>query len=209
MTRDLDNLLDTLAADGAPAGTGHAARFYAPLAGILLLSGLALSLILDGAFKSTALYGMGPIAVKWGFSLALLLLTAAALFVLGRPGRPSGLSMVILAIPFVPMIALLAYEISIIDFVVEGATWRSCLAAMTIISPIGFAAAIVAVRSLAPVKLREAGLAAGLFGGAVAMTAYSPFCPELGMGYLAMFYMLPILAMAAIGWLAGPRLLRW
>lgn len=206
---DTDTILDQLASDGAGTDANQLVRFYGPLLGVLALSGLALAAILDGAFESIALYGAGPMAMKWGFSIALLLLAGTALYVLGRPGRPSKAVMVSLAIPFVPVIALLGFEISVIGFSAEGATWRSCLAAMTIISPIAFAAAIVATRSLAPVSLRRAGLSAGLFGGAVAMTAYSPFCPELGMGYMAVFYILPIIAMASIGWLAGPRLLRW
>jgi len=41
------------------------------------------------------------------------------------------------------------------------------------------------------------------------MTAYAPFCPGEGALYFVTFYLLPILAMAGIGWLAGPRLLRW
>lgn len=204
-----DNILDQLASEGAGTSANQLARFYGPLLSVLLLAGMVLSVLLGGAFESITLYGVGPMAMKWGFSVALLLLAGAALYVLGRPGRPNRVAMLALAIPFVPVLALLAFEISVIGFAAEGATWRSCLAAMTIISPIAFSAAIIATRSLAPVELRRAGLAAGLFGGAVAMTAYSPFCPELGMGYMAVFYVLPIIVMAAIGWLTGPRLLRW
>ena len=50
---------------------------------------------------------------------------------------------------------------------------------------------------------------AGLFGGALSMTAYAPFCPELGMTFMTLYYCLPILVMAGIGWMFGPRLLRW
>ena len=46
-------------------------------------------------------------------------------------------------------------------------------------------------------------------GGAVAMAVYSPYCPERGALFMAVFYCLPILAMAGLGWLLGPRLLRW
>lgn len=67
----------------------------------------------------------------------------------------------------------------------------------------------MATRWLAPTELRKAGAVAGIFGGSVAMSAYAPFCPELGMLFMTAFYILPILVMAGIGWLTGPKLLRW
>ncbi|VVT14051.1 NrsF family protein [Erythrobacter sp. EC-HK427] len=206
---DLEALIDRLADSGAQRDPRHAVRFFALLLGAVVLGGAATALVLEDAFASVTLYGVGPIAVKWGFSFTLLLLAGAALFVLGQPGKPGKAAMIALAVPFVPVVALLAFEVSMRGFVADGATWRSCLAAMTIISPPAFGLAVLAMRSLAPVNLRQAGLVAGLFGGAVAMTAYAPFCPELGMGYMTAFYVAPILAMAAIGWLTGPRLLRW
>lgn len=204
-----DSILDQLASEGAGTDSGHLARFFGPLIAALALACVALGVVLDGAFASVATDGVGPISMKWGFSLALLLLAGTTLYVLGRPGRPSRIALIATAIPFVPVVALLAFEVSMMGFRAEGATWRSCLAAMVLISPLAFGGAIMAMRSLAPVNLRRAGLVAGLFGGAVAMTAYSPFCPEKGMGYMAVFYILPILTMAGVGWLTGPRLLRW
>ena len=83
------------------------------------------------------------------------------------------------------------------------------LLAMILIGAIGMTAAIYSLRLMAPVRQRRAGAAAGLFGGALAGCAYSPFCPELGAAYMLAFYGAPIAALAAIGWATGPRLLRW
>ena len=206
---DIDDLLDRLSADGAAPTTGHLMRFLWPLLVAVFVCAVAVSLVLDGAFASVAERGLGPMAVKWGFSLALLVLSGAALWVLGKPGRRSRWAMELLALPFVPVAALLVFELEIAGPLVYGATWARCLAAMAIMSPLAFAGAVLATRALAPTDLRRAGLAAGLFGGAVAMTAYAPFCPELGMLYMVVFYCLPIAAMAAIGYAFGPRLLRW
>lgn len=210
---DLNILIDRLADDFAfsPAFSpaGAARRFAVPLMAVMALCGLGVVLVLDGAFASVAINGVGPIMAKWGFSVAVLLLSIGALFVLGEPGRPTGWAFGALALPFVPVVALLGLELAMIGPVIEAPTWRLCLTAMLVMSPMGFAGAVLAVRALAPTDLHRAGLAAGLFGAAVAMTAYAPFCPGLGMRFMALFYCLPMLAMAGIGWLAGPKLLHW
>ncbi|WP_165853495.1 DUF1109 domain-containing protein [Aurantiacibacter aquimixticola] len=205
----MDNILDQLASEGAAPARGVSWRFAAPMFGVIAACGLGVGLALDGAFASVETDGMGPLTVKWGFSLTLLLLAAAALFVLGKPGRPTTMALLGVAAPFVPIAALFLYETVAFGPQVAGDTWAQCLAAMLLMSPIAFIGAVLGMRAFAPTNLRRAGLVAGLFGGAVAMTAYAPFCPERGMGYMALFYILPILAMAGLGWLLGPRLLRW
>ena len=206
---DTQSLLDQLAQeDVKPAGSFNT-QFVAVLLAVIALCALGVSLAFDGAFSFVERDGIGPMTVKWGFSIALLLLCAGALWVLGRPGRPSRLAMAALAFPFVPVALFQGLELSMVTPTVFGETWRQCLAAMLTMSPIAFFGAICATRLLAPVNLRQAGMAAGLFGGAVAMTAYAPFCPERSMAYMTVFYVLPILAMGTVGWLAGPKLLRW
>ncbi len=204
-----EKILDQLASEGGTRDTGYAWRFALPLVIVLAAACAAVALIIDGAFAGVAIAGLGPILVKWGFSLTLVLLAPVALWTLGRPGRKSGWILPALILPFALIFGVLVLDLSINAWPFPGETWPHCLAAMTILSPLAFAGATFAMRVLAPVKLRRAGLVAGLFGGAVAMTAYAPFCPERGMLYLAVFYCLPILAMAGIGWLMGPKLLRW
>ncbi|MFB0611242.1 DUF1109 domain-containing protein [Aurantiacibacter poecillastricola] len=206
---DTELLLDRLSAEGPEPSASPFWRFAAPLLGVFALCTLGIAATLDGAFDPVERYGVMPLTAKWGFAFALVFLSASALWVLGRPARPSASVTIGMAIPFIFVAAFLALEFLQTGPVVRGATWRTCLLAMAVMSPIGFAGAIFAARWLAPTNLRRTGLSAGLFGGGVAMIAYSPYCPELGMGYMTVFYCLPILAMAALGWLLGPRLLRW
>ncbi|WAT18153.1 DUF1109 domain-containing protein [Aurantiacibacter sp. MUD11] len=204
-----ETLIDRLSENGATEN-GHPVRqFVAPLLAVIVLCALGVALVLEGAFAPVAEFGIMPLTVKWGFSIALVVMSATTLWLLGQPGRKTRSAMVTLAIPFVLVGLLLVLDLLVARSTFPGATWRTCLAAMAIMSPLGFAGAVVATRWLAPTNLRRAGLAAGIFGGSVAMTAYSPYCPELGMLYMAVFYCLPILAMAGLGWLLGPRLLRW
>ncbi|WP_052768986.1 DUF1109 domain-containing protein [Aurantiacibacter marinus] len=205
-----DSILDELASQGALPAAGHSLRFITPLLVALVVCAGATIAVLDDAFPGIATTGAGPILTKWGFSLALVLMAPIALWALGRPGRRTNLSVAILSVPFVLVLGLLAMDLSINSQTsFPGETWQRCLTAMALLSPLAFGGAIIAMRALAPTNLRRAGLVAGLFGGGVAMTAYAPFCPERGMLYMAVFYCLPILIMAGIGWLAGPKLLRW
>lgn len=206
-----DDLIAQLASDDAQVASrsGMAWRFAGLLALALGAAVLAIALVLDGAFPNVATVGIGPLFVKWAFSLSLVMLAPMALWVLGQPGlRAKWLSRA-LAVPFVLVLALFVLDAALAPQSFPGATWRSCLSAMTLISPLAFAIAILAMRALAPTETRRAGAVAGLFGGGVAMTAYTPYCPEMGMLYMVVFYVLPILSMAVVGWLAGPRLLRW
>ncbi|MEL1250476.1 DUF1109 domain-containing protein [Aurantiacibacter gilvus] len=204
-----DDLLDRLSAHGAATAGKPRLVFGGWLLGAALLCAAGVSLLLTEAFYSVELYGLGPMVAKWGFSLSLILFCVLALRMLGKPGRNSGVLLALLALPFVPVAALLALELSTAGPMMDGPTWPRCLLAMAIMSPIGFAGAVLAVRSMAPTRLHSAGLVAGLFGGALAMTAYAPFCPELGMTFMTLYYCLPIVLMAGIGWMFGPRLLRW
>lgn len=206
---DTDSLIDQLASRGAAPPANALARFAAPMLAAVAVCALGVMLALDGAFAATQQNGVNGIVIKWGFSLALLALSAFALWAMGKPGRRTGGAMAALAVPFVLVAALLVLDLLVAEPHFPGETWRQCLIAMGTMSPIAFVGAILATRWLAPTNLRRAGLAAGLFGGAVAMTAYAPYCTEHGMLYMAVFYCLPILAMAGFGWLLGPRLLRW
>ena len=98
---DLEALIDRLADSGAQRDPRHAVRFFALLLGAVVLGGAATALVLEDAFASVTLYGVGPIAVKWGFSFTLLLLAGAALFVLGQPGKPGKAAMIALAVPMI------------------------------------------------------------------------------------------------------------
>lgn len=209
MMTETDDLLDRLAAAGA-APSGRPALVFAgwlTLAVLVCTAGAAL--VLPQAFASVALHGIGPMAAKWGFSFALMAFCIMALNMLGKPERRGRLPFAMVAVPFAPVAALLALELATVGPVADGASWPRCLTAMAIMSPVGFAGAVFAMRSMAPTRLRPAGMVAGLFGGALAMSAYAPFCLERGMTFLTLYYCLPILLMAGMGWMFGPRLLRW
>lgn len=209
----IDNLIDQLASDGAvpPRGSlgGSTGRFAGVLLGALILCLVILMAMYGRPFAALPYVGFTPYLAKWAYSVVLVILAAYALYGLGRPGTPTTKKMAVLALPFIAVALLAMIELVSGKSLVVGETWGRCLICMALLSPLAFAFAVVAVRQLAPVNLRAGGLAAGLFGGGIAASAYAPYCAEQGTLYMLTFYCAPTLVMAGIGWLCGPRLLRW
>jgi hypothetical protein len=71
------------------------------------------------------------------------------------------------------------------------------------------AALFIALRSLAPTRLRAAGAAAGALAGGVAAAAYALHCNEMALPFLAIWYVLGMAVPAVLGALLAPRWLRW
>lgn len=204
-----DDLIARLAGEGAAPRGGIAREWalYPALAGLAALAILALIL----GPPLTALPGIGaaPYVIKTGFPFAVLVLAGLALNAAAHPARPWRWRAAWLALPFLAAGALAAMEIAATDPVFPGATWTRCLAAIALLTPLGFVAAMAVLRRLAPTALRAAGALAGIFAGALAATAYSLWCPEVTATFLFAWYAMPILAAGIVGALLGPRLLRW
>lgn len=71
------------------------------------------------------------------------------------------------------------------------------------------AATLWALRRLAPTRPTLAGFATGLFSGGTGAWVYAFHCGENGMMFLALWYTLGILIVAALGAVLGRLLLRW
>jgi hypothetical protein len=90
-----------------------------------------------------------------------------------------------------------------------GSTWRYCPTLIAILSLPLFVAALHVMRGLAPTRLRLAGAAAGFAAGAAAAVLYCLHCPEMSAVFIGFWYLLGMLAPAALGALIGPRVLAW
>jgi hypothetical protein len=88
-------------------------------------------------------------------------------------------------------------------------SWMGCSPKVALLALPAFAAATLALRALAPTRLRQAGALAGGAAGACGALAYALSCPEASPTYVALWYTAGIAGCAAAGALAGPRLLRW
>lgn len=210
-----DELIDLLARGPLDVRRGLFARRlgFATVAGLVLVSGA--SIVWQGlrpdfapAWAEPAMWG------KTGFFAAMLAAGLWASARLARPGRSLGLAGWAIAAPVVLVwfwaaIELVGASPGERTALVLGRTWMYCPVRVAALSIPAFGLAVWALRGLAPTRLRLAGAAAGLFGGAVGALAYSLHCPEMAGAFIGTWYVLGMLAPTLLGVLLGPRLLRW
>lgn len=208
-------LIDALARGPVSADGG------APRRRLLLAAGgggglaLAASLWLLGLRPDLASAAATPMFwLKLAFPALLAVLALFATSQLGRPGAPAATA------PMAIAALLLLLEVAAVGVVaatpiadraalVAGRTAWSCVASILMLSLPVLVALVVALRGLAPTRLRTAGFAAGLAAGAIAASAYALHCDEASLPFLAVWYMVGIALPGALGALSGPRLLRW
>jgi hypothetical protein len=150
------------------------------------------------------------------FALAASVAAGAARLALrlARPGTRTRSTAWIVAAPLAAIwllagLALLAAEPAGRAALVLGDTWRSCPPSIAALSVPLLFAALWAARQFAPTQFALTGAAAGLFAGAAAAFVYAFHCPELAAPFLAVWYVVGMAIPAALGALAGPRVLRW
>lgn len=133
---------------------------------------------------------------------------------LARPGVAAGGGWLLIALPvaavWVSALYVLAATASDARLaMVLGKTWRVCPLNITMLSVPAFIAVFWALKGLAPTRLALTGAAGGLLAGSTATLAYCLHCPEMGIPFWAVWYLLGMLVPTVIGAILGPRLLRW
>jgi hypothetical protein len=93
--------------------------------------------------------------------------------------------------------------------VVLGHSALPCVAAIAALSVPLLVALFVALRELAPTRLRAAGAAAGALAGGIAAAVYAIHCDEMTLPFVASWYVLGMAIPAALGALIAPRWIRW
>jgi hypothetical protein len=203
-----DELIERLAS-GPAHGPAPRLRFVLPLIGGALLAVALLAAALGAPLQALALTGPAPFAMKLGFALSLALASGAALFASARPGARLRGRLAVIAVLFLAVIVLAGMEIFAGRPAWPGATWARCFASIALLSPLTFAGAMLALRRLAPTRLRLSGALAGLLAASVAASAYTLWCPETGAVFLLSWYAAPIALAGIAGAIIGPRMLRW
>jgi len=214
-----DALIAQLAAQAAPVRPAAIAGRFAlalavavPLTAVLMVAGLGVDLRPD----LPAVLSGSPDLPKHLFALAMLVAGWLACTRLARPGASLG---GLLGAVGLPVAVMLAFGIAALAaagaparaslLFVEG--WAGCATGIALLSLPTFAGAILAMRGLAPtrLRLRLAGAAAGLLAGAAGASVFALHCREFAPPFVAAWYLLGIAVPVAAGALAGPRLLRW
>lgn len=215
MTMDTDDLIRTLAADNdtQERSVGH-----------LLLAGLVLAVPVSTLLFLTNL-GVRPdvmtamrnplFDLKFMVTIALAAGAIAISLHLSRPEASLGRWAWLLAIPvgllgigmmgemmMMPNRAPMATRL-------VGSNSKVCLTAIPLLSLPLLAAALIALRRGAPSRPAVAGAFAGLLSGGLAATLYAAHCTDDSPMFVATWYSIAIAFVAAIGALAGSRVLRF
>jgi hypothetical protein len=212
---ETDRLISLLAAGVTPVDSHVSARRFS---WALLIGALGATLLL------VVFYGLRPdldemlvtplFWAKVSFPVAVAAGSLAITARVSRPGIAVRTAWAGLAIPvaIVWLGGLAVWSLAPADARLElllGHTWRSCPFNISLLAIPGFIAALWAVRGLAPTRLPLAGAAAGAMAGATATIAYCLHCPEMGVPFWAVWYVIGMALPAAAGALVGPQCLRW
>ncbi|MGH8515090.1 MAG: NrsF family protein [Gammaproteobacteria bacterium] len=209
-----DDLISALAADSEvhPIAPGRALA-------LALIPGVAIALVLHFAVFGLrpnlwSLLGEPELLFKLCLTALLVALAGALLLRIARPGarvRPAALMLAI--VPALLALANLAelFAVPTVEWGerLVGANAIFCLKSIPFLAAAPLVAALLALRQGAPENPALAGAAAGLFAGAVGAACYATHCPDDSPLFVAAWYSLAIGFTAAIGAVAGSRLLRW
>ena len=153
--------------------------------------------------------------IKFGVPLTVALAAGLSLRRLTSPGVPAGRGWWLGAGAILALWAMAALQWAGLSEAARadalwGSTWRDCPFNIAVVSLPLLVVVLATVRGLAaPTRPALAGAAAGLLSGALGTVAYALHCPESGLAFLAVWYVLGLSIVSAVGAALGPRLFRW
>jgi len=207
------DLIVALSAGAGPAPRAVAARRLLPAAALGVALAAAAALVVIGPAPAEMLAS----AALWTkLSYASLLAIAAGWLTarLARPASPTQapwrlLVAVVAVMALLGAASLFATPRAERVAYVLGHSALTCPWSVLALSVPALVASLWALRGLAPTRPRLAGMAAGLFAGAIGAFGYALACPEVSIAFVATWYSLGIALSGALGALLGPRALRW
>lgn len=152
--------------------------------------------------------------LKFIDALALALPSVLLVFRLARPdAKPGALALWLLA-PLVLLAAAAAIELMVVpreDWLARlvGQNMRYCTAMIVVMGAPVLAALIVALKAGAPQRPGWTGALAGAAAAGISALLYASHCPDDSPLFVATWYPLAALVLAALGSLAGRRFLAW
>lgn len=210
-----DELITLLASAATPVRPNGARRRFQTA---LLLGGAAALFLMQvgyGVRNDLAQALAVPMFwVKFAFPLGILIPALVLTFRVAHPGARLGRVWMLLPLPWL-VVATMAVLVMANQPqaawlpLVLGQTWVSCVFNIALIAAPVLAAALWAVKGLAPTQPVLAGACAGLASGAAGALVYALHCTEMQAPFLAIWYLLGMLMPAGVGALLGQKLLRW
>jgi hypothetical protein len=210
-----DHLIELLAATQRPRPR---VASWAPVS-LSLAAGMASSILLMALTLGVrpdlgASLGDPAVWLKLCFSVLVLLAGGIAAWRLSLPGKGwSGARLVLFLGSGALAICAFAElaRLPVTEWVpcIAGQDWLTCLVAIPLLSLPTLLAGAAAMRRLAPTRLGDAGMLLGLASGGAAALAFTLYCQDDAVPFVAVWYGLALGLSALLGRVLGPRLLRW
>ena len=211
---ETNQLIRTLAADNA-----HRARPVALVLALALLAAAPVSIALFFAELGVRPDFMTAMRnpffdLKFAVTLALAIAAIAVSLHLSRPEASLRGFVWLLLIPAGLLVAGISGEMMVPQRLpmmtrLVGSNSRPCLTAIPLMSLPLLAAALIGLRQGAPTRPAVAGAIAGLLSAGLAATLYASHCTDDSPLFVATWYTIATALVAAIGALAGSRVLRF
>jgi hypothetical protein len=209
-----DDLINAIAADAETPRAPIARIVWLGLGAGVVVTGLLYYSILPMRPDITSAMSEWHFLLKWAFSLTLL---ATALSLMLRLARPQGAAgpdwLLLLGAPLV-----LALGVATEMFAIPSSTWFQtmvgtnpwgCILFVPILSALPLVVMLLVLRQGATTRPALAGAVAGLAAAGIAATFYATHCQNDSPLFLAAWYVLATLGVAAVGAIIGTRVLRW
>lgn len=208
-----EQLIEQLAASRPPRGRPRL-RIAAAVAGGWLLALAGLFFLFGPPLQEVEHTGMAPLAVKLGYALALVCLSAAAAVAAGRPGSRLGKPVALIAVPVALLLLIAGLELVSASTAARpamlfGSAYAACVVSVALASLPVLIGLLWAFRIFAPTRLATAGFLIGLTAGSAGAAAFALYCHETTAAFLLAAYTPAILIPAGIGALAARPLLKW
>ena len=214
MTPSTEHLIDGLAERLVPLRARQLEQRFAlaVTGGVVVVLALVIGMVGLRPDLSSATAD-GDFWVKLVYTGAIAVVALAGARRLARP-EVSGINPAYFAMP-VGVLALLAvveYSLASPDqrnALIFGTSWRECPLLIAALALPLLAILLRLFAGFAPQRPRLTGGVIGIAAGATTAMLYSLHCPETAITFLLLWYSAGIAIIAAIGAIAGPRVLHW
>ena len=210
-----DDLITMLSTNVEPADhrqVAHTIRNALAFAGIAVV--IAVLLALGVRDDATSLGALSALVLKLIVTLVIVILASRYLIKLSRPGGERRAQIGWIIWPFLAVMLLAALSVitaprSHWNGLILGDQWLECIVSIPVIAIVPFAVIVWAVRQTAPTDLPRAGAVVGLVAGCLSAAGYALHCTDDTVPFVALWYGGTIALCTLVGWILGPRLLRW
>jgi hypothetical protein len=210
-----EDLIELLSTGATPVERGVAARRFAAAVSFAVLASFLLMVSIFGLHPHLATVAhTAPFWERLAFALCI---ASGALLATGRLARPGAAIGSAWPLMVAPVVVVWLAGIATVGTaapqdqlaLILGHSWRACPFNILLLAVPGFLAVFLAVKGLAPTRLRLAGAASGLLAGSIGTVVYCFHCPEMSPAFWSVWYLLGMALSSAFGALLGPSLLRW